>query len=454
MKKHIWKILLGVNLLLLFEAGYWGWNLWQEKLVNDARQERLDKVSASEKSLSNSKGSNERRSGTIDHTYVSLAYPIGTQSKPIPLIEERMNTYVEEKYGKSLNVASVTHAVYVDSTVSDTSFEGVKHYELEARTYEDNDKEFVQTASEVFQSYDLKVDGQIFNLSDLFVDQEQFKELLLTRTQKELSVQDFYPEDAEYQIQRLSQMDINQLKYTYENANLTIILPSNIGAVSQVQFAISELFPIINETYLKGDDLIAYQDYLVKERLAEGPKRIALTFDDGPNPTTTTQILDVLAKYNVKATFFVIGSKVTGNEAIIKREVSDGHEIGNHTWSHPILTQLTQADIQDEVNMTNQAIQAASGQAPKTIRPPYGATNATVAAASGLPEVLWTVDTRDWENHNPAQILANVKTYARPNGVILMHDIHQETANAVESVILYLQSEGYEFVTVSELYGY
>lgn len=150
----------------------------------------------------------------------------------------------------------------------------------------------------------------------------------------------------------------------------------------------------------------------------------------------------------------MIGSKIAGHEELLKRMIAEGHEIGNHTWSHPNLTTLSPQAVAREVALTNQAIRSATGQVPKTIRPPYGASNATVAGAVGLPQVFWTVDTRDWENHNPDQILANVKQQATPRGIVLMHDTHQATAQSVERVITYLQAQGYRLVTISELNGY
>ncbi|VTS25188.1 polysaccharide deacetylase family protein [Streptococcus dysgalactiae] len=220
---------------------------------------------------------------------------------------------------------------------------------------------------------------------------------------------------------------------------------------------LSSLFDVINPDFLDTADKVAYDEYIAQKKAEEEAKHpqklVALTFDDGPDPRTTPQVLDILAKYQAKGTFFMMGSKVAGNEALVKRVSEAGHEIGNHSWDHPNLTKLTVDQIQYQVNATNQAISKACGKKPLYLRPPYGATNDTVQRASGLAQMLWTVDTRDWENHSTAGIMANIKKQLQPGGVVLMHDIHQTTVNALPTVMEYLKAEGYQCVTVSDLYN-
>lgn len=220
---------------------------------------------------------------------------------------------------------------------------------------------------------------------------------------------------------------------------------------------LASLFDVINPDFLEGSDKTAYEEYLeekkAKEAEKEGQKLVALTFDDGPDPVTTPQVLDILAKYQAKGTFFMMGSKVVGHEALVKKVSAAGHDVENHSWDHPDLTTLTVDQIQTQINTTNQAIEKACGKRPVYLRPPYGATNDVVRRASGLKEMLWTVDTRDWENRNTAAIMANVKQQLQPGGVVLMHDIHQTSVDALPSIMEYLKAEGYKCVTLSELYG-
>jgi peptidoglycan-N-acetylglucosamine deacetylase len=177
---------------------------------------------------------------------------------------------------------------------------------------------------------------------------------------------------------------------------------------------------------------------------------LALTFDDGPNATVTPQILDILARQQVKATFFVIGLHVPGNEALLQREHREGHEIGNHSWSHPDLTTLSPEGVADQIEATQRVITGAGVPAPKILRPPYGAVNDMVMSRSNLSIVRWNVDTQDWMLRDPAKIDAALLGAARPGAIILMHDIYPTTVAALEPALVQLKQH-YQFVTVSQL---
>ncbi|MDM5248672.1 MULTISPECIES: polysaccharide deacetylase family protein [unclassified Lysinibacillus] len=180
-------------------------------------------------------------------------------------------------------------------------------------------------------------------------------------------------------------------------------------------------------------------------------KRVALTFDDGPDAKVTPQVLAILKKYDAKATFFMVGTNVSRNPALVEQIYEAGHEIGNHTWNHSKLTNLSTANVKQEVNKTSDAIYKAIGQYPTVFRPPYGATSDKVRSVITMPSILWSIDTLDWKHRNADKILSYVKSSVKDGSIILMHDIHQSTANGLENVILYLQKQGYEFVTVSEI---
>lgn len=180
-------------------------------------------------------------------------------------------------------------------------------------------------------------------------------------------------------------------------------------------------------------------------------KVVALTFDDGPSPETTRLILDTLKKYNAKATFFMLGSRVSFYPEIVKEMKEAGHELGNHTWNHPDLTKATPEKIALEINNTSNAIEEASGSKPTVFRPPYGAVNNSVRAQTTMPIVLWDVDTLDWKYRDADHLLNHVKKHVKNGSTILMHDIHMSTAQGLDAVLAFLQEEGYTFVTVSEL---
>jgi len=180
---------------------------------------------------------------------------------------------------------------------------------------------------------------------------------------------------------------------------------------------------------------------------------LALTFDDGPNPEITPQVLDILARQHVRATFFVIGMHVPGQEALLRREYREGHEIGNHSWSHPDLTLLSPEDAEAQIESTQRAVAAAGVPAPRILRPPYGAVNDMVAAHNHLSVVRWNVDPEDWKSLDASKVLASTLAQARPGAIILMHDIYPSTVAALEPVIVALKQQNYQFVTASQLLG-
>jgi len=209
--------------------------------------------------------------------------------------------------------------------------------------------------------------------------------------------------------------------------------------------------------YVKASELVDLKKldnkvYNKGAAVAKGEKkRVALTFDDGPDAKVTPQVLAILKKYDVHATFFMVGKNVTKNAALVETIYEAGHEVGNHTWNHSKLTNLSTTSVKQEVDRTSNVIYTAIGQYPTVFRPPYGATNEQVRSVISMPSILWSIDTLDWKHRNADKILAYVKASAKDGSIILMHDIHQSTANGLENVILYLQKQGYEFVTVSEI---
>ncbi|MEV4372048.1 polysaccharide deacetylase family protein [Nonomuraea sp. NPDC049637] len=181
-------------------------------------------------------------------------------------------------------------------------------------------------------------------------------------------------------------------------------------------------------------------------------KCVALTFDDGPGPYTGT-LLRHLAKYRAHATFFVVGRNVGVYPDVVRRTAEAGHELGNHTWSHPDLTRLSPAAIRSQLARTDQAVKSAAGVVPGLVRPPYGATDRDVRRQAHRPLVLWSVDTLDWRYRDSARVARVSLKRVRPGSVILFHDIHPTTVKALPRVLKGLSARGYRFVTVSELFG-
>lgn len=182
---------------------------------------------------------------------------------------------------------------------------------------------------------------------------------------------------------------------------------------------------------------------------------IAMTFDDGPHPANTPQLLDILKQRNIKATFYVVGANARRYPQILRRIVAEGHEIGNHTDSHAYLTKLSQDGVRRELAVTHQAIVSATGIAPRTMRPPYGAISselkASVKREFGYPSILWSVDPEDWKRPGSSVVASRLVSGARPGGILLAHDIHSPTIDAMPSALDQLLAKGYRFVTVTQL---
>lgn len=186
---------------------------------------------------------------------------------------------------------------------------------------------------------------------------------------------------------------------------------------------------------------------------AEAKRKIALTFDDGPHKKVTPVILDILKKKGGKATFFVLGNRVQYYPEIMQRMVDEGHEIGNHSWNHSELTKLTEKEIEEQLLKTQQAVYDTVGIWPGTVRPPYGAYDDIVIAAAQLPIMMWSVDTLDWKHRNKNKVIKAALAGAKDGGVILFHDLYSSTADALGPIMDKLTAQGYEFVTVSELFN-
>ncbi|MBO5150467.1 MAG: polysaccharide deacetylase family protein [Anaerotignum sp.] len=181
-------------------------------------------------------------------------------------------------------------------------------------------------------------------------------------------------------------------------------------------------------------------------------KMVAITYDDGPNPVHTNAILDILEKYDARATFFDLGSLVEKYPDVVKREDALGCEVASHSWDHKNFNKITDDVIKADVERTDAAFQKALGRSPSAFRPPYGNCNDHVKKLIPLPIYLWSVDTLDWKSRNADAILEEVKKIGDLDGkVILMHGIYGSTAEATARLVPYLQEQGYELVTVSEL---
>lgn len=182
-------------------------------------------------------------------------------------------------------------------------------------------------------------------------------------------------------------------------------------------------------------------------------KLIALTFDDGPRRSTTTRLLDGLAERGVKATFFLIGCQISGNEDVMRRMDQEGHQIGIHTFDHVQLTELNQTDFDAQVETTRTLLRDLLGHNDFLLRPPFGKWDEGVRTRAGCPIILWSIDPEDWDDKNTDRVVEQVVSQARDGSIILLHDIYSQSVDAALQIVDRLHAEGYYFCTIDQLFA-
>ncbi len=180
---------------------------------------------------------------------------------------------------------------------------------------------------------------------------------------------------------------------------------------------------------------------------------VALTFDDGPHYKYTMDILDCLKEYDSLATFFVLGERAEKYKNVTKSIIENGNQLGNHTYNHKRLTKLSTKSITQEITKTNKLLENITNIKPSIVRPTYGSINKNVKLFSGAPLILWSIDTLDWKTRDKEKIVKEVLDNVKDGDIVLMHDIYQSTASAAEVIIKELNSQGYQLVTIDELYS-
>ncbi|MBQ2628171.1 MAG: polysaccharide deacetylase family protein [Kiritimatiellae bacterium] len=228
---------------------------------------------------------------------------------------------------------------------------------------------------------------------------------------------------------------------------VAVIIIGGIAILDLMNFTISKT----NDAYDRIKIAPMSQHVKATERVLYGKMLVALTFDDGPSPDTTPTLLDILYQKDVPATFFMLGNMAKNNPDIVLRADREGHEIASHTMYHQNLIRISPSAAQSDINEAKSVFNNILGHTPSLTRPPYGNINDNVRSSIGTPLILWSVDTLDWKNKNTDSILQTTLSQVHDGAIILMHDIHPTSVEAVTTVIDALRSANYEFVTVSEL---
>lgn len=397
---------------------------------------------------------------------VSIEYPITENEKINRLISESIDK-IDRDFQNTVLLATV-----FDKPMTETISYQVTHNTSEALSIVVNIKQDMNGAHPAsmtqFWTFDKK-SGEVVGLADFTEQSDEAAEVIILaaknsisqtikqRQQPEIDLNEIINKEALSNF--IITSDGNALAWPLGQASL---LPSSYGELT-ITVPISSVSKYLqNPTARKLANIPKPPE--PKPELAPAPaaptpapttgnKVIALTFDDGPGPYTA-HLLDILDQYGAKATFFLIGSKVSGQSSVVRSIQARGHQLGNHSWSHPELPKLSVDQIAGEIDRTNEAIRQATGVKPSILRPPYGAVNGVVLEQlrlRNMSSILWSVDTRDWADRNSQIVCSRAVAGARPGAVILMHDIHQTSVNAVPCILSSLKQQGYSFVTIQRL---
>ncbi|MGT2799608.1 polysaccharide deacetylase family protein [Streptococcus marmotae] len=393
------------------------------------------------------------QSGNIDTTHVEAAIPKESNGQVDPVLKEKIEAYVAEKVGTKQPSGKIEELFFVSVKDTKTAFSSVEAKQIQSERYRVHTFSISSAESDTGETILVTKDNQPFTLETFVADSQSLKATFSTQLRSDLAAKQLAEADIEKIVGQFEASNLADYPFAYQQSQLMINLPEKEFQTKQIVLPIAAIFGIVKEEFLASEDQQSYATYQAEEEAKKHQKRIALTFDDGPSAITTPQVLDILKKYKAKATFFVLGQNIAGNEEILKRIVAEGHEVASHTWDHADLRTLSGQQIKQEMDQTREAIHNVIGQDPKMMRPPYGSVNQSVMSVMQLPVIYWSVDSKDWQSRNATAILSEVKACTYPGSIILMHDIHQPTVDSLTSVLDFLLGEGYQPVTVSELLG-
>lgn len=277
-------------------------------------------------------------------------------------------------------------------------------------------------------------------------------ETLIFNKNKRVSVQEIFNIDklkevietnnAEINIDKVDHTKINVL---FNDKSTTFYITDN-AEIKNIEIVNNELTEA-TKISLNLDD-----DYHKEHTILENAKLVAFTFDDGPSKYTL-DIVDILEKYNASATFFEVGYNIKAHSEVTKEVSERGFEIANHTTDHSKLTKLTESKYLSKINDNNTIFKEITGKDMPYLRPPYGSYNDKIKAKAGVPIVTWSLDTRDWESRNKDKIIDMVMSNIKEGDIILFHDLYESTKDAVKELMPLLKEEGYQVVSVTELFA-
>lgn len=307
-------------------------------------------------------------------------------------------------------------------------------------------------------------ENKILTLSDIMNSDQAAVDHIISIVKEKLKKQDVTSYVFDEELLRVLK-NPSEWKWSINNEAFTLYfneyeVAAGAAGTIQVDIPLTSLRSYLNKDLMKKWN-ITQEDEVDKEKPVPNPtpldpkgKYVALTFDDGPHPKVTPRVLKTLKKYDAKATFFMLGVQVEYYPDMAKKVAEAGHEIANHSESHPNLANMSLSEVRKQITKASDRIEAATGGKPTLFRPPYGAINDSVKKVTKeqkTPIILWSVDSLDWKSKNAQAVNNEVAKHIRPGSIVLMHDIHPSTADALPQMLQSLQKQGYQFVTVSQL---
>lgn len=445
MSKAQKSILFFLFFLLIPVYGYYFYRNQQElKLQNlEEAQEKLS--NEINQKMKHNMGDFSKKTLT-SNTNVEIYYPTNKDGQVIPLIETQINDIAK-------NVPKKKEDTISKVVIGAKKTQDHKNIDNYTYTYDeylwDEKKEAWQHKEKQLHQHTVlnALTAQPILLGDVLKNDESYLLQLIATARTDLLENQQNYKDHPEKIFELTRFKPDEQDIQLTQDQLVIKFPPNDLGLTAYQIPYERIGQYLNpdfvdESYLKEPE---------EHPLDPNKKYIALTFDDGPSDQTTPKVLDILKSQNVPATFFMLGQQVEKFPKIAQQIKENGHELGDHSYSHPDLVTLSEDEIRKQIENTEIAIYKATGSLPKSVRPPYGSVNATIAPTIGLPVSQWSIDSFDWKSHNAQKITAEIRNQAFNGGIILMHDIHPETVEALPTVINNLKKDGYEFLTVSQI---
>lgn len=321
--------------------------------------------------------------------------------------------------------------------------------------FEDNRDAYVRRYVKEFDTkgitkidYELGKSGDYTTVLFKFYNDEDLKkvETLILDKSEQIYLQDLFDVDKLKEVIGADEkVGFNDINVLFNDKSTTFYVSSN-GELTSKEVINNKL------TDVSKIALVLDEDYHKEHTIIKDAKLVAFTFDDGPSKYSL-DIANILEEYNARATFFEVGYNIKARPEVTKELSDRGFEIANHTTDHSKLTKLTQEKYLSKINDNNAIFKELTGKDMPYLRPPYGYYNDDIKASAGVPIVTWSLDTRDWESRNKDKVIEMVMSNIKEGDIILFHDLYESTRDAVKELMPLLKEEGYQAVSVTELFA-